>query len=70
MVNNLIPRFPLLPVERPWLGLVICLSESGKLKTNNLGEVQIGARFVSAEGRWKVQPRNCVPDLGLKVMTS
>ena len=35
---NLVPRFSLLPVERPWLGLVTCLPESGRLQTNDLKE--------------------------------
>ena len=48
---NLVPRFSLLPVERPWLGLVTCLPESGRLQTNDLEEGQISVRFVSAERR-------------------
>ena len=32
------PRSQVLPVERPWLGLVTCLPESGRLQTNDLGE--------------------------------
>ena len=48
---NLIPRFSLLPVDRPWLGMALCLPESGRLQTNDLGEGQISVRFVSAECR-------------------
>ena len=47
--DNLVPRFPHLPVDRPWLGLVTCLPESGRLQTNNLGEGKggrISVRFV------------------------
>ena len=39
------------PSRDPWLGLVTCLPESGRLQTNDLGEGQIGVRFVSAERR-------------------
>ena len=41
--DNLVPRLPHLPVERPWLGLVTCLPESGRVQTNNLGEGKGGA---------------------------
>ena len=34
---NLFLRFSLLPVEGPWLGLVTCLQESGKLQRNDWG---------------------------------
>ena len=51
--GNLIPRFSLLPMERPWLGLVTFLPESGRLQTNDLGEERISVRFVSAEHTWK-----------------
>ena len=44
-------QFSLLPVERPWLGLVICLPESGRLQTNDLGEGRISVRFVSTKHR-------------------
>ena len=47
-IGNLVPRISLLPVERPWLGLVTCLPKSGRLQTNVLGEGQISVRFVSA----------------------
>ena len=44
--DNLVPGLPHLTVERPWLGLVTCLPESGRLQTNNLGEGRISVRFV------------------------
>ena len=40
-------------MERPWLGLVTFLPESGRLQTNDLGEERISVRFVSAERTWK-----------------
>ena len=62
--GNLVPRFSLLPVERPWLGLVTCLPESGRLQTNNLGEGRISLRFVSTKRRrrdqWKLRIRPCL----------
>ena len=71
---NLVPRFSLLPAERPWLGLVLCLLESGRLLTNDLGEGHIKCEICLCRAlstcRWKVQPWNCIPDLVLKVMTS
>ena len=61
---NLVPRFSLLPVERPWLGLVSCLPESGRLQTNDLGEGRISVRFVSTKRRrrdqWKLRIRPCL----------
>ena len=51
IIYNLVPRFSLLPVERPWLGLVTCLPESGRLQTNDLGEGRISVRFVSTKCR-------------------
>ena len=61
---NLVPRFSLLPVERPWLGLVTCLPESGRLQTNDLGEGRISVRFVSTKRRhrdqWKLRIRPCL----------
>ena len=42
---NLVPRFSLLPVERPWLGL----------QTNDLGEGRISVRFVSTKRRRRGQ---------------
>ena len=50
-IINLVPRFSLLPIKRPWLGLVLCLPESGRLQTNGLEEGQISVRFVSSECR-------------------
>ena len=41
-------------MERPWLGLVAFLPESGRLQTNDLGEERISVRFVSAERTWKI----------------
>ena len=62
--HNLVPRFSLLPVERPWLGLVTCLPESGRLQTNDLGEGRISVRFVSTKRRrrdqWKLRIRPCL----------
>ena len=62
--KNLVPRFSLLPVERPWLGLVTCLPESGRLQTNDLEEGRISVRFVSTKRRrrdqWKLRIRPCV----------
>ena len=49
---NLTPRFSLLPVERPWLGLVTRLPESGRLhvKTKDLGYgADKSVRFASTE---------------------
>ena len=64
VIPNLVPRFSLLPVERPWLGLVTCLPESGRLQTNNLGEGRISVRFVSTKRRrrdqWKLRTRPCL----------
>ena len=61
---NLVPRFSLLPIKRPWLGLVACLPESGRLQTNNLGEGRISVRFVSTKrrhrGQWKLRIRPCL----------
>ena len=63
---NLVPRFSLLPVERPWLGLVTCLPESGRLQTNDLGGGggRISVRFVSTKRRrrdqWKLRIRPCL----------
>ena len=61
---NLVPRFSLLPVERPWLGLVTCLPESGRLQTNDLGKGRISVRFVSTKRRrrdqWKLRVRPCL----------
>ena len=37
VIANLVPRLSLLPVERPWLGLVMCLPESGRLQTSDFG---------------------------------
>ena len=37
--------------ERPWKTLVTCLSESGRLQTNDLGEGQVSVRCVSSEHR-------------------
>ena len=37
--------------ERHWKTLVTCLSESGRLQTNDLGEGQVSVRFVSTERR-------------------
>ena len=37
--------------ERDWKTLVTCLSESGRLQTNDLGEGQVSVRFVSTERR-------------------
>ena len=37
--------------ERPWKTLVMCLPESGRLQTNDLGEGQVSVRFVSTERR-------------------
>ena len=58
--TNLIPRFSLLPVERPWLGLVLCLLESGRLQTNDFGEGHIKCKICLCRAystcRWKVQP--------------
>ena len=34
---NLVPRFSLLPVERPWLGLVTCLLEFGRFANKRFG---------------------------------
>ena len=48
---NLIPRFSLLPVKRPWLGLAMCLPESGRLQTKDFLEGQISVRFFSAGHR-------------------
>ena len=48
---NLVPRFSLLPVERPWLGPVTCLAESGRLQTKDLREGERSVRFVSTERR-------------------
>ena len=63
-IANLVPRFSLLPVERPWLGLVTCLPESGRLQTNDLGEGWISVRFVSTKRRrrdqWKLRIRPCL----------
>ena len=56
--SSLVPRFSLLPVERPWLSLVTCLPESGRLQTNDLREGRISVRFVSTkrrrQGQWKL----------------
>ena len=64
LCGNLVPRFSLLPVERPWLGLVTCLPESGRLQTNDLGEERISVRFVSTKRRrrdqWKLCIRPCL----------
>ena len=64
VLGNLVPRFSLLPVERPWLGLVTCLPESGRLQTNDLGEGRISVRFVSTKRRrrdqWKLRIRPCL----------
>ena len=64
---NLVPRFSLLPFERPWLGLVTCLPESGRLQTNDLGEGRISVRVVSTKrrrrGQWKLCIRPCLKDL-------
>ena len=57
---NLVPRFSLLPVERPWLGLVTCLQESGRLQTNDLGEGRISVRFVSTKRRRRGQWKLCI----------
>ena len=57
---NLVPRFSLLPVERPWLGLVTCLPESGRLQTNDLGEGRISVRFVSTKRRRRDQWKPCL----------
>ena len=57
---NLVPRFSLLPVERPWLGLVTCLPESGRLQTNDLGEGRIRVRFVSTKRRRRDQWKPCL----------
>ena len=63
-LSNLVPRFSLLPVERPWLGLVTCLPEPGRLQTNDLGEGRISVRFVSTKRRrrdqWKLHIRPCL----------
>ena len=59
-IANLVPRFSLLPVERPWLGLVTCLPESGRLQTNNLGEGRISVRFVSTKRRCRDQWKPCL----------
>ena len=52
---NLLPRFSLLPVERPWLGLDTCLPEAGRIQTN-VGRISV--RFVSTkrrrQGQWKL----------------
>ena len=45
-LRNRVPSFSFLPVERPWLGLVTCLPESGGLQTKDLGEGRISVRFV------------------------
>ena len=37
--------------EKPWTTLVTCLPESGRLKTNDLGEGQVSVRFVSTDRR-------------------
>ena len=61
---NLVPRFSLLPVERPWLGLVTCLPESGRLQTKDLGEGRISVKFVSTKrtrrDQWKLRIRPCL----------
>ena len=57
---KLVPRFSLLPVERPWLGLVTCLPESGRLQTNDLGEGRISVRFVSTKCRCRDQWKPCL----------
>ena len=59
-VINLVPRFSLLPVERPWLGLVTCLPESGRLQTKDLGEGRISVRFVSTKRRRRDQWKPCL----------
>ena len=62
--SNLVLRFSFLSVERPWLGLVTCLPESGRLQTNDLGEGWISARFVSTKRRrrdqWKLRIQPCL----------
>ena len=58
--HNLVPRFSLLPVERPWLGLVTCLPDSGRLQTNDLGEGRISVRFVSTKRRRRDQWKLCI----------
>ena len=60
LCTNLVPRFSLLPVERPWLGLVMCLPESGRLQTNDLGEGRISMRFVSTNRRRRGQRKLCI----------
>ena len=60
IVINLVPRFSLLPVERPWLGLVTCLPESGRLQTNDFGEGRISVRFVSKKRRRRGQCKLCI----------
>ena len=57
---NLVPRFSLLPVKRPWLGLVKCLPESGRLQTNDLGEGRINVRFVFTKLRRRDQLKLCI----------
>ena len=57
---NLVPRFSLLPVERPWLGLVTCLPESGRLQTNDSPEGRISVRFVSTKRRCRGQWKLCI----------
>ena len=60
LIPNLVPRFSLLPVERPRLGLVTCLLESGRLQTNDLGEGRISVRFVSTKRRRRDQWKLCI----------
>ena len=46
---NLVLRFSHLPVERTWLGPVMCLQESGRLQTNDWGRGADKCEIVSAE---------------------
>ena len=48
---NLVPRFSLIPVERPWSDLVTCLAESGRLQTKDLGGGGEKCEIVSTERR-------------------
>ena len=51
---NLVPRFSLLPVERPWLGLITCLSESGLS-----GKCRVRSAECGVWKMWSVENAEC-----------